>query len=142
MIKEYFNFHWVGFYLVADKKRELFLGPYQGPIACTRIIYGQGVCGNAWEQESPLIVNDVHKFKGPIACSRETNSEIVLAIGAGVFVVNVHCPVSSHGHHLTGHTLLPILGGLFLICILNYITRKTSKVLITKKLENIMKNAS
>src|SRR5690606_18889420 len=67
---------WVGFYLVKD--HELVLGPFQGPIACTRIAFGQGVCGAAWQQTKVIIVPDVDAFPGHIACSSASKSEIVL----------------------------------------------------------------
>ncbi|NOZ35368.1 MAG: GAF domain-containing protein [Chlorobi bacterium] len=70
------NFFWSGFYLV--KKNELVLGPFQGPVACTRIRYGKGVCGTAWKNKKTLIVPDVNKFSNHIACSSESKSEIVL----------------------------------------------------------------
>lgn len=77
-IKETFNFLWVGFYLV--KGSELVLGPFQGPVACTRIKKGKGVCGTAWEQKKVLIVPDVNTFPGHIACSSRSLSEIVIPI--------------------------------------------------------------
>ena len=77
-IKEQFNFLWIGFYLIKDK--ELVLGPFQGPIACTRIQKGRGVCGAAWAEEKTIIVPDVEKFPGHIACSSLSKSEIVLPI--------------------------------------------------------------
>ncbi len=77
-LKEQFNFFWVGFYLV--KQNELVLGPFQGPVACTRIAKGRGVCGASWEQEKTLIVPDVDAFPGHIACSSLSKSEIVLPI--------------------------------------------------------------
>lgn len=77
-LKEQFNWLWVGFYLV--KKDELVLGPFQGPVACTRIKKGRGVCGKAWENKSTLIVPDVEKFPGHIACSSLSRSEIVIPI--------------------------------------------------------------
>jgi len=70
------NFFWVGFYLV--KGESLVLGPFQGPIACTRINKGKGVCGKAWEEKAVIIVEDVDRFPGHIACSSESRSEIVL----------------------------------------------------------------
>ena len=73
-----FAFHWVGFYLV--KNNELVLGPFQGPIACTRIAHGKGVCGTAWETNQTQLVPDVHAFPGHIACSSQTQSEIVVPI--------------------------------------------------------------
>ena len=73
-----FSFFWVGFYLI--KENELVLGPFQGPVACTRIKKGKGVCGQAWETNSVLIVDDVDAFPGHIACSSLSKSEIVLPI--------------------------------------------------------------
>jgi L-methionine (R)-S-oxide reductase len=78
-LKEQFNFFWVGFYLV-DSAEELVLGPFQGPVACTRIKKGKGVCGGAWAQETALIVPDVEQFPGHIACSSLSRSEIVLPL--------------------------------------------------------------
>lgn len=77
-LKEQFNWLWVGFYLV--KNDELVLAPFQGPVACTRIKKGRGVCGAAWQQEQTLIVPDVEKFAGHIACSSLSKSEIVVPI--------------------------------------------------------------
>jgi L-methionine (R)-S-oxide reductase len=77
-LKEQFGWLWVGFYLV--KKDMLVLGPFQGPIACTRIQKGRGVCGSAWAKAETLIVADVEKFPGHIACSSLSKSEIVLPI--------------------------------------------------------------
>ena len=71
---------WTGFYLVDTEKNNLVLGPFQGPLACTRIPFGKGVCGSAWELKQTLMVDDVHKFEGHIACSSESNSEIVVPI--------------------------------------------------------------
>ncbi|WP_018627446.1 GAF domain-containing protein [Niabella aurantiaca] len=77
-LKEQFNWWWVGFYLV--KNDELVLGPFQGPVACTRIRKGRGVCGTAWEKAETLIVADVEQFPGHIACSSRSRSEIVVPI--------------------------------------------------------------
>ncbi len=77
-LKEQFGWLWVGFYLV--KNNELVLAPFQGPVACTRIKKGRGVCGAAWQQEQTLIVPDVEKFAGHIACSSLSKSEIVVPI--------------------------------------------------------------
>ncbi|MFD1631876.1 GAF domain-containing protein [Pseudopedobacter beijingensis] len=77
-LKTQFNWHWVGFYLV--KNDELVLGPFQGPIACTRIAFGKGVCGQAWQQQQTLRVADVNQFPGHIACSSLSQSEIVVPI--------------------------------------------------------------
>lgn len=91
-IHQTFHFWWTGFYLVKEKDKspitndqsqitnELVLGPFQGPIACTRIPFGKGVCGTAWKNGETLIVPDVHLFPGHIACSSESNSEIVVPI--------------------------------------------------------------
>ena len=84
-LKEQFNWLWVGFYLVKpDSKNsaetELVLGPFQGPVACTRIKKGRGVCGAAWQNAATLIVADVEKFPGHIACSSLSRSEIVLPL--------------------------------------------------------------
>ncbi len=70
------DFFWVGFYLVKDD--ELVLGPFQGPIACTRIAMGKGVCGTAWEKAETILVDNVDEFPGHIACSSDSKSEIVL----------------------------------------------------------------
>jgi len=77
-LKEQFNWLWIGFYLV--KKDELVLGPFQGPVACTRIMKGKGVCGTSWEAKETLIVPDVEKFPGHIACSSLSRSEIVVPV--------------------------------------------------------------
>ncbi|OWK70340.1 GAF domain-containing protein [Pedobacter sp. AJM] len=77
-LKEQFNWFWVGFYLVKDE--ELVLGPFQGPVACTRIKKGKGVCGSAWLQQKTLIVPDVDEFPGHIACASASKSEIVLPL--------------------------------------------------------------
>ena len=77
-LKEQFNWLWVGFYLV--KNDELVLGPFQGPVACTRIKKGKGVCGTSWAKAQTLIVPDVEKFPGHIACSSLSRSEIVVPV--------------------------------------------------------------
>ena len=77
-LKEQFDFFWVGFYLV--KAEELVLGPFQGPVACTRIRKGRGVCGTSWDQANTIIVPDVEKFPGHIACSSISKSEIVVPL--------------------------------------------------------------
>jgi len=77
-LKEQFGWLWVGFYLV--KGEELVLGPFQGPLACTRIKKGRGVCGKCWENKRTLIVADVEKFPGHIACSSLSRSEIVIPV--------------------------------------------------------------
>lgn len=77
-LKEQFNWFWVGFYLVKDE--QLVLGPFQGPVACTRIAKGKGVCGSSWAQNKTLIVPDVDEFPGHIACASASKSEIVLPL--------------------------------------------------------------
>ena len=77
-LKEQFGWFWVGFYLV--KNDELVLGPFQGPVACTRIRFGRGVCGSSWQQARTLIVPDVEQFPGHIACSSLSRSEIVVPV--------------------------------------------------------------
>ncbi len=77
-LKETFNFFWVGFYLV--KHDELVLGPFQGPVACTRIRKGKGVCGTSWEKGETILVPDVEAFPGHIACSSLSKSEIVVPL--------------------------------------------------------------
>lgn len=77
-LRQTFGWHWIGFYRVMGA--ELVLGPFQGPIACSRIGFGKGVCGTAWQEERTIIVPDVEKFPGHIACSAETRSEIVVPI--------------------------------------------------------------
>jgi len=77
-LKEQFGWLWIGFYLV--KNDELVLGPFQGPVACTRIRKGKGVCGTAWQEGKTIIVDDVELFPGHIACSSASRSEIVLPL--------------------------------------------------------------
>lgn len=89
-LKEQFGWLWVGFYLV--KANELVLGPFQGPVACTRIRHGRGVCGTAWAEAKTLIVPDVEQFPGHIACSSLSKSEIVVPMvkdGAVIGVLDV-----------------------------------------------------
>ena len=86
-LKEQFGWLWVGFYLV--KNDELVLGPFQGPVACTRIKKGRGVCGTSWAEATTLIVPDVEKFPGHIACSSASKSEIVLPLFVNGEVVGV-----------------------------------------------------
>lgn len=88
VLHEAFGFWWTGFYRVApalqnEEKKELVLGPFQGPAACTRIPLGKGVCGTAWAKKETVIVPDVHDFIGHIACSSASNSEIVVPIFKG-----------------------------------------------------------
>ena len=76
IIKQYFDHHWIGFYLVEGEK--LILGPFQGPLACTMIPHGKGVCGSAWAENKIMNISNVHEFPGHIACSSLSNSEIVV----------------------------------------------------------------
>ena len=78
LIHKTFGFWWTGFYIV--KGAELVLGPFQGPIACTRIPYGKGVCGTSWQRQATIVVPDVEEFPGHIACSSLSRSEIVVPI--------------------------------------------------------------
>jgi GAF domain-containing protein len=78
MLHETFHFWWTGFYRVIGD--ELVLGPFQGPLACSRIKYGKGVCGTAWERGETIVVEDVEKFPGHIACSSLSRSEIVVPV--------------------------------------------------------------
>ncbi|NND94713.1 MAG: GAF domain-containing protein [Flavobacteriales bacterium] len=86
-IKETFPWFWIGFYLV--KEDELVLGPFQGPVACTRIAKGAGVCGTAWKEARSILVPDVHEFPGHIACSALSESELVIPIHSEGKVVSV-----------------------------------------------------
>ena len=81
LIHEAFGFWWTGFYIVKDGM--LVLGPFQGPVACTRIAFGKGVCGTAWKRMETIIVPDVHQFPGHIACSSLSQSEIVVPLFNG-----------------------------------------------------------
>ena len=96
-LKEQFKWFWVGFYLV--KENELVLGPFQGPVACSRIAMGKGVCGAAWERKEVLIVPDVDAFPGHIACSSLSKSEIVLPLFFKDKVIGVLDVDSEHPDH-------------------------------------------
>ena len=87
MIHATFNFWWTGFYRVVGE--ELVLGPFQGPLACSRIKFGRGVCGTAWQQQQTIIVPDVEQFPGHIACSSLSRSEIVVPVWRDGVVVAV-----------------------------------------------------
>ena len=78
LIQEAFRFWWTGFYRVIGE--QLVLGPFQGPVACTRIGYGKGVCGTSWKEKKTIVVEDVEQFPGHIACSSESKSEIVVPL--------------------------------------------------------------
>ncbi|MFM2359094.1 MAG: hypothetical protein RLY16_1087 [Bacteroidota bacterium] len=88
-LKEQFGWLWVGFYLVKENSEELVLGPFQGPVACTRIRKGKGVCGTAWQQEKTILVDDVDQFPGHIACSSKSKSEIVVPLFVNQQVIGV-----------------------------------------------------
>lgn len=96
-LKEQFNWWWVGFYIV--RRDQLVLGPFQGPIACTRIASGRGVCGTAWLEDSVTIVEDVNQFPGHIACSSASKSEIVLPLHFNGKVIGVLDADSEHLSH-------------------------------------------
>jgi L-methionine (R)-S-oxide reductase len=109
-LKEQFGWLWVGFYLV--KGDQLVLGPFQGPVACTRIGRGKGVCGTSWEKEQTLIVPDVEAFPGHIACSSSSRSEIVLPIirhGKVLAVLDVDSEQLDHFGKTDQHYLEEIL---------------------------------
>ena len=89
LLHEAFGFWWTGFYRVGPESGQLVLGPFQGPVACTRINFGKGVCGTAWERAETVIVPDVHQFPGHIACSSASNSEIVVPVFQGDKVIAV-----------------------------------------------------
>lgn len=108
-LKEAFNFFWVGFYLV--KNDELVLGPFQGPIACSRIQKGKGVCGTAWLNAEAIVVADVDAFPGHIACSSLSKSEIVIPLIKNNLVVGVLDVDSEHLNHFD-HTDLEHLTNL------------------------------
>lgn len=86
-LKQTFDFFWVGFYIV--RGNELVLGPFQGPVACTRIKKGKGVCGTAWEREECIVVPDVDAFPGHIACNSAARSEVVIPLFSAGEVVGV-----------------------------------------------------
>jgi len=96
-LKEQFNWFWIGFYLI--KNDELVLGPFQGPVACTRIAKGKGVCGTSWAKGEIIIVPDVDQFPGHIACASASRSEIVLPVyqqGRVIGVLDVDSEYLSH----------------------------------------------
>lgn len=109
-LKQTFNWWWVGFYWVENN--ELVLGPFQGPIACTRIKKGKGVCGTSWLNQQTIVVPDVEKFPGHIACSAASKSEIVVPIIKNNVVVGVLDCDSEHLNHYdeTDRIYLELLG--------------------------------
>lgn len=86
-LKQTFGFFWVGFYRL--KEEMLVLGPFQGPVACTRIRYGKGVCGTAWQRAETVIVPDVNEFPGHIACSSRSCSEVVVPVFCKELIIGV-----------------------------------------------------
>ena len=87
LIQEAFHFWWTGFYRVIGE--QLVLGPFQGPVACTRIGFGKGVCGTSWKEHRTILVEDVEQFPGHISCSSESRSEIVVPLYKGEEVIGV-----------------------------------------------------
>ena len=87
LIQEAFHFWWTGFYRVIGE--QLVLGPFQGPVACTRIGFGKGVCGTSWKEKRTIVVEDVELFPGHIACSSESKSEIVVPLLKNGEVIDV-----------------------------------------------------
>lgn len=118
-LKEQFEWFWVGFYIV--KKDELVVGPFQGPVACSRIRKGKGVCGTSWEKASTLIVPDVEKFPGHIACSSLSRSEIVVPVIRNNEVVAVLDVDSEHidAFDQTDQKYLEAIAALMPYCILS-----------------------
>ena len=113
-LKEQFNFFWVGFYLIEND--QLVLGPFQGPVACTRISHNRGVCGTAWATEETLIVPNVNTFPGHIACSSKSQSEIVIPIirdGQCIGVLDVDSEQLDHFDRIDAHYLQQIIDLVF-----------------------------
>ena len=109
-LKEQFGWFWVGFYLV--KNDELVLGPFQGPVACTRIQIGKGVCGASWERKEIIIVPNVDEFPGHIACASASKSEIVLPLYSGekiIGVLDVDSEYLAHFDEVDGNYLNKII---------------------------------
>jgi L-methionine (R)-S-oxide reductase len=116
-LKEQFGWLWVGFYLVkpfgSAQNSELVLGPFQGPVACTRIKKGRGVCGTSWQKAETLLVDDVEKFPGHIACSSLSRSEIVVPIirnNEVIGVLDVDSEALAHFDHTDQVYLEQIIG--------------------------------
>ena len=110
-LKEQFNWLWVGFYLVRGE--ELVVGPFQGPVACTRIKKGKGVCGLSWQRKETVIVPDVEKFPGHIACSSLSKSEIVVPMireDQVVAVLDADSELPDHFDQTDEHYLQIIIG--------------------------------
>lgn len=109
-LKQTMNFFWVGFYVV--KEDELVLGPFQGPIACTRIALGKGVCGSSWKEKKVMIVPNVDEFPGHIACSSDSKSEIVLPVfknGEVALILDVDSDVLNDFDETDGHYLSEVI---------------------------------
>lgn len=109
-LKEQFNWFWVGFYLV--KNDELVLGPFQGPVACTRIKMGKGVCGTSWQKAETIIVPNVDEFPGHIACASASKSEIVLPLYKGeniIGVLDVDSEYLAHFDEVDGYYLNKVI---------------------------------
>ncbi len=109
-LREQFNWFWIGFYVV--KGDELVLGPFQGPVACTRIGFGKGVCGVAWKQAATLIIDNVDEFPGHIACSSLSRSEIVVPVlqdGKVIAVLDVDSEKLSYFDETDAEYLLKII---------------------------------
>jgi L-methionine (R)-S-oxide reductase len=115
ILKESFGFLWVGFYRV--KENELVLGPFQGPLACTRIAFGKGVCGSAWRDAKTMVVPDVELFPGHIACSTLSRSEIVVPVfnqaGEVMMVMDIDSEIVNYldAEHATGLEKFAALAG-------------------------------
>ena len=88
-LKDKGGWHWVGFYIVEEESEELVLGPFQGPIACTRLKKGKGVCAKSWIDNATVVVPNVHDFEGHVACSSLSNSELVITVRSKGKVVAV-----------------------------------------------------
>ena len=113
-LKDTFNFWWVGFYRVIND--ELVLGPFQGPLACTRIRKGKGVCGTAWQRAETVIVPDVDEFPGHIACSSLTKSEIVVPVfkdGKIIAVLDIDCERTANFDDVDKEFLEKLVANLF-----------------------------
>jgi L-methionine (R)-S-oxide reductase len=116
-LKQTMNFFWVGFYIVKNnaasaERQELVLGPFQGPIACTRIGFGKGVCGASWKEKKVMLVPDVEQFPGHIACSSASKSEIVLPAfknGEVALVLDVDSDVLNDFDETDAHELTKLM---------------------------------
>jgi len=110
-LKEGFGFFWVGFYRVLGD--QLVLGPFQGPVACTRIAYGKGVCGTAWKEGQVVVVPDVDRFPGHIACSSLSRSEIVVPVWSDnrlIAVLDIDSDQLDTFDEIDAHHLVKICG--------------------------------